>query len=230
MYLRTCVPAYLRQSVRVTPGAFAPPLHVKVKNTNVPAYVRTCVRAYVSTRSLSHPSMQVKKHAGTQVHRYASTQVRRYTSTQVHKYTGTQVHRYAGTQVRRYTGTQVHLCFSLLHSRYICISVSERPSPRSRFFVFSYFFVFFRVFRVPRVLRQLSVTFASITISLSAVYAAIRKVFLQQTPGPSCTPPLFFVPLHMRTNATTREGRCQYTQKGQSVRNKAPKRTHPITP
>ena len=72
----------------------------------------------------------------------------------------TRVRTYAGTFVfSTFAQTQVHL-----HQR------QRAPQPRSRFFVF---FVFFRVFRVPRVLRQLSVTFASITISLSVVYAAV---------------------------------------------------------
>ena len=194
MYLRTCVPASERTC---PPGSLSPPPR-KVKNTNVPAYLRQSVRVH---QEPSPPPLRAsEKHAGTQVRRYTSTQVRRYT----------------GTQVRRYAGTFA--------------SASASPPAPALAFSFFVFFVFFRVFRVPRVLRQPSVTFASITISLSVVYAAIRKVFLQQTPDPSCTPPLFFVPLHMRTNATTREGRCQYTQKGQSVRNKAPKRTHPITP
>jgi len=194
-----------------------------------------CVRAYVSTRKPFTPPSLCKSG------KHKCTCVRAYLRQSVHVHQEAfhphSVQKWKNTQVHGYARTQVHLCFPLLHvRRYICISVSERPSPPALAFRFSCFSCFscFFVFFVFHVFRVFSVSFPSHLHPLLSLYQSFIllfvKFFCNKRTIPLARLLSFFVPLHMRTNATTREGRCQYTQKGQSVRNKAPKRTHPITP
>ena len=160
MYLRTCVPACQE--------AFRPSVQSeKHKCTCVPAYVRTCVSWLpLSDALVSTVSALTLAYAGTHVRRYARTQVRRYAGT-----FGKLVLKAESAKVK----TQMNLC-----------QAAPAPAtPLIPFRVFSCFFVFFRFFSCPPPCpRQLFVTFVRVALSLSAVYAAVRQTFLQQTRVP----------------------------------------------